>query len=55
MAWLTYDITGKRVYIAGHSGMVGSALVRRFEQEDCTILTRTRSELDLLEQAAVLE
>ncbi|WP_417842805.1 NAD-dependent epimerase/dehydratase family protein [Thalassospira sp.] len=52
---MAYDITGKRVFVAGHSGMVGSALVRRFEQEDCTILTRTRSELDLLDQAAVME
>jgi len=53
MAWLTYDITGKRVYIAGHSGMIGSALVRRFEHEDCTILTRTRSEMNLLDKASV--
>ncbi|WP_181847312.1 NAD-dependent epimerase/dehydratase family protein [Thalassospira profundimaris] len=53
MAWLNYDITGKRIFIAGHTGMVGAALVRRFEQEDCTILTCPRPELDLLDQAAV--
>tara|TARA_R110002012_G_scaffold203361_3_gene372733 strand:- start:851 stop:1723 length:873 start_codon:yes stop_codon:yes gene_type:complete len=52
---MAYDITGKRIFVAGHSGMVGSALVRRLEQEDCTILTRTRSDLNLLDQAAVTE
>ena len=32
----TYDLKGKRVYVAGHRGMVGSALVRRLERESCT-------------------
>ncbi len=42
-----------RVYVAGHRGMVGSALVRRLEQAGYSnILTRTRAELDLLNQAA---
>jgi GDP-L-fucose synthase len=42
-----------RVYIAGHNGMVGSALVRRLQQAGYTnILTRTRAELELLDQAA---
>jgi GDP-L-fucose synthase len=42
-----------RIYVAGHRGMVGSALVRRMEQAGyCNILTRTRAELDLLNQAA---
>ena len=50
---MSYDLTGKRVFVAGHRGMVGSALVRRLEREDCTILTATRAELDLLDQAAV--
>ncbi|MCM3681744.1 GDP-L-fucose synthase [Sphingomonas paucimobilis] len=44
---------GKRVFVAGHRGMVGSALVRRLGTEDCEILTATRSELDLKDQAAV--
>ena len=40
-------------YVAGHRGMVGSALVRRLEQAGYTnILTRTRAELDLLNQSA---
>jgi GDP-L-fucose synthase len=34
-----FDLTGQRVYIAGHAGMVGAALVRRLRSEPCTILT----------------
>lgn len=42
-----------KIYVAGHRGMVGSALVRRLEQAGYSnILTRTRAELDLLNQAA---
>jgi GDP-L-fucose synthase len=42
-----------KIYVAGHRGMVGSALVRRLEQGGYrTILTRTHAELDLLNQAA---
>lgn len=45
-----------KIYVAGHRGMVGSALVRSLESKGYTnILTRTRSELDLLDQAAVRE
>ena len=44
----------KRVFVAGHHGMVGSAIVRALEKAgDAEIITRTRSELDLLDQAAV--
>ena len=44
----------KRVVVAGHQGMVGSAIVRALEKAgDAEIITRTRSELDLLDQAAV--
>ncbi len=43
-----------KLYIAGHNGMVGSALVRRFEREPgVTLVLRTRKELDLTSQAAV--
>ncbi|HQY04481.1 MAG TPA: GDP-L-fucose synthase [Lacunisphaera sp.] len=43
-----------KLYIAGHNGMVGGALVRRFQPEpDVTLLLRTRQELDLTSQAAV--
>ena len=48
-----FDLKGKRVFVAGHRGMVGSALVRRLASEDCEILTVARSELDLLDQAGV--
>lgn len=49
----TYDLAGKTVFVAGHRGLVGSAIVRRLEREDCTILTANRETLDLTEQAAV--
>lgn len=43
-----------KLYIAGHQGMVGSALVRRFAREpDISLLTRTRREMELTDQAAV--
>lgn len=48
----TLDLRGKRVWVAGHRGMVGSAVVRRLQREECTILTAGREELDLREQAA---
>ena len=48
-----YDLAGKRVYVAGHRGMVGSALVRRLAREGCDVLTATRAELDLTRQADV--
>ena len=44
----------QRVFVAGHRGMVGSALVRQLSQrDDITLVTRTRSELDLTSQSAV--
>jgi GDP-L-fucose synthase len=44
----------KRIYVAGHRGMVGSAIVRQLEARgDCEIVTRTHAELDLVDQAAV--
>lgn len=49
----TFDLRGKRVFLAGHRGMVGSAIVRRLAAEDCEILTVGRDELDLLDQAGV--
>ncbi|WP_140909337.1 GDP-L-fucose synthase [Cognatiluteimonas lumbrici] len=43
-----------RIFIAGHRGMVGSALVRRLrERDDVELVTRTRQELDLLRQSEV--
>jgi len=42
-----YSLSGKRVFVAGHRGMVGSAIVRRLEREDCEILTAPRRVVDL--------
>jgi GDP-L-fucose synthase len=43
-----------RIYVAGHTGLVGSAIVRRLEREGFTrLLTATRAELDLRDQAGV--
>lgn len=46
-----FDLKGARVYVAGHGGMVGSAIVRRLQTEDCTVLTANRRDLDLTRQA----
>ncbi|MCC6914787.1 MAG: GDP-L-fucose synthase [Rhodospirillaceae bacterium] len=48
-----YPLAGKRVWVAGHRGMVGSALVRRLGGEGCELLTVTRRELDLTRQVEV--
>lgn len=49
-----YSLEGKRVWVAGHRGMVGSALVRRLERENpADILKVTRQEVDLLDPGAV--
>lgn len=48
-----YALGGKRVFVAGHKGMVGSAIVRRLADEDCEILTLDRGEVDLTDQAGV--
>jgi len=47
-----FDLAGRRVWVAGHGGMVGSALVRRLADEDCEVLTVGRGALDLRDQAA---
>jgi GDP-L-fucose synthase len=49
----SFNLAGKKAFVAGHRGMVGSAIVRRLGSEGCTILTASRAELDLKEQAAV--
>jgi GDP-L-fucose synthase len=48
-----YSLKHKRVWVAGHRGMVGAAIARRLEAEDCTILAASRAELDLTRQEAV--
>ena len=49
----TFDLSGKRVWVAGHRGMVGSALVRRLAREDCEVITVGRESVDLKRQAEV--
>lgn len=48
-----YDLVGKRVWVAGHRGMVGSALVRRLQREQCEVITADRNSVDLIDQAAI--
>lgn len=48
-----FDLSGKRVWVAGHRGMVGSALVRRLASEGCEVLTVGRETVDLRDQAGV--
>ncbi len=55
MASTPFDLKGKTVFVAGHRGMVGSALTRRLAQEDVELLTVGRGELDLRDQSAVFE
>ena len=49
-----FDLAGKRVWVAGHRGMVGGAVVRRLATENCEVITANRGELDLTDQRAVL-
>src|SRR5450631_1407662 len=53
MARIPFELKGKTVFVAGHRGMVGAALVRRLAGEDVELLTIGRSEVDLRDQAAV--
>ena len=48
-----FELQGKRVFVAGHGGMVGSAVLRRLASEDCEVITVSRDRLDLLDQAGV--
>ena len=49
----SFDLTGRRVWVVGHRGMVGSAVVRRLTSEDCEILTVDRTQVDLRRQSQV--
>jgi len=48
-----FELEGRRVWVAGHGGMVGSALMRRLAATGCTLLTAARGELDLRDQRGV--
>src|SRR6266702_8802085 len=45
-----FDLAGKRIFVAGHNGMAGSAIVRRLRQEPCEVLVEERRDLDLTRQ-----
>src|SRR5205814_5892288 len=50
---MTYGLRGKKVWVAGHRGMAGSAIVRRLATEQCEVLTVARAEVDLRRQDRV--
>ena len=50
---MAVSLSGKKIWVAGHNGMVGRGLVRRLEREDCEILTAPRASCDLTDEAAV--
>ena len=49
----SFDLNGKRIYVAGHRGMVGGAVVRRLASEGCEVITAGRDRVDLKRQAEV--
>jgi GDP-L-fucose synthase len=55
MAKTPFELKGKTVFVAGHGGMVGAALVRRLFREDIELQTAARSQVDLRDQAAVFD
>jgi GDP-L-fucose synthase len=50
---MVYSLQGQRVWVAGHRGMVGGAIVRHLQSEGCDILTASHAELDLTRQKDV--
>ena len=50
---MIYNLSGKKVWVAGHRGMVGSAVCRQLENEDCNIIQVGRDEVNLINQAEV--
>jgi GDP-L-fucose synthase len=50
---MSYELKGKRVWVAGHRGMAGSAIVRRLATEECEVLTVGRDQVDLRRQESV--
>ena len=45
-----FDLKDKRIWVAGHNGMVGRAILENLKQEKCTIITADKNELDLTDQ-----
>ena len=50
---MTYNLSGKKVWVAGHRGMVGSAICRQLENEECIIIKAGRDEVNLVNQTEV--
>ena len=50
---MEYTLSGKKVWVAGHRGMVGSAVCRQLEKEDCNIIKAGRDKVNLVNQAEV--
>lgn len=50
---MAYEPKENHVFVAGHRGITGEAVVRRLAQEDCGVITAARTELGLLDQVAV--
>ena len=50
---MNYKLTNKKVWVAGHNGMVGSAVLRRLLLEDCEVITVPKNKLDLREGESV--
>jgi GDP-L-fucose synthase len=50
---MSYDLASRRIWVAGHRGMVGAAVVRRLASEPCEVLTAGRNVVDLTDQRAV--
>jgi GDP-L-fucose synthase len=48
-----FDLSGRKVFVAGHRGMVGGAVVRALANEGCEVLTATRQDVDLRDQPGV--
>lgn len=49
---MSYELHGKRIWVAGHRGMVGGAVERRLAEESCEVITAGRDVVDLLDQKA---
>lgn len=50
---MAYTLSGKKIWIAGHRGMVGSSVCRQLEKEDCNIIKAGRDKVNLINQAEV--
>jgi len=50
---MSYNISGKKIWVAGHRGMVGSAVCRQLQKEDCNLIKAGRNEVDLINQKEV--